>query len=389
MKQVFNLKIFTLSPPKSAIDVVADWEGEDFPKFAVTEDIEECLAQPFKVAALPAQFNLPGGYAYNQTYDQLDLSKFDLLLLSDIEYNDPQSIIDYTITRKNIKDYVLAIGAVDGDRVFQDTIYRPWWMFQHMRLNNYVETETSNKPYIFDALLGAIKAHRSYVMARFQTSNLLNHSIVTYRDIFHSPGETWISDTDPGLNYTVSKETKRILGGQTIFWPYVSPNLDQSWEVAKNHELHRGISEITPWQIYRQTLYSICCETLYTNPGPNKNDKPGPFFITEKTTKLLLAKRLFIMFGPLHTLKFLREQGFKTFNGVIDESYDNVIDPVKRFQLAFDQAEILAKLDPNYVLSQTKSIREHNYQHLYQYRKEIKNRMYKMVLDKIPDEFCS
>lgn len=387
MKQAFNYKIFTLSPPKSAIDVVADWEGEDLPRFSVTENIEECLSQPFRVAALPAQFNLPGGYAYNQTADLLDLSKFDLLLLSDIEYNDPQSIIDYTISRKNIKDYVLAIGAIEGDRVFKDTIYRPWWMFQHMRLNNFVDTESCPKPYIFDALLGAIKAHRSYVMARFQTSDLINRSIVTYRDIFHSPGETWVSDTDPGINYTVSKETKKILSDQNILWPYISPNLNNSWEVAS--DLHRGISEITPWQIYKHTYYSICCETLYTNPGANRNDKPGPFFITEKTTKLLLAKRVFIMFGPLHTLKFLKELGFQTFDNVIDESYDSIVDPVKRFQSAFDQAEILGKLDPKHVLEQTKSIREHNYQHLYRYRKTIKNNMHKMVLDKIPDEFCS
>lgn len=387
MKQKFNYKIFSLEPPNAAIDVLSDWQGDDYPAFDRTKDINECLSQPYKIAAIPALFNQVGGYAYNESFCQIDWSKFDLVLLSDIEYGSDQFIFDYTVRRKNINNWLLAIGGVENNILPSDVIYRPWWMFQHIRLNSFKETESYNKPFVFDALLGAVKAHRSYVMARFQKSDLLNKSLVTYRNIFHSPGETWISDTDPGLNYAVSKETKKILAGDNILWPYVSPNLDPTWEVAEN--LKREISEITPWDIYSKTYYSICCETLYTNPGPNKHDRPGPFFITEKTTKLLLAKRLFIMFAPMHTLKFLKEIGFKTFNDVIDESYDDCPDTVTRFKLAFDQAEILAQQDPKVILTATKEIREHNFRHLFQYRKQIKNTMHRMILDKIPNQFCS
>ena len=383
MKQ-FKYKIYTLSPPRSAIDVVPDWQGEDYPIFQTTDNLEECLAQPYRVAAVPAMFNQPGGYAYREELTKIDWSQFDLVLLSDIEYTDEDLLVNYCVRRSGIKNYLAAFGGIKHMPTNPDFIYRPWWMFQHMRLNTYRDVGQTDKQFIFDALLGARKAHRSYVMARFQCNKeLLDQSIVTYRDIFHSPGDTWISDLDPGINSAVIKEAVRLTENQ-ILWPYVTPNMNPDWEVAK--ELKREISEITPWEIYRRTWYSVCCETLYSNPAPTNTDRPGPHFITEKTTKLLLAKRLFVMFGPMHTLKFLKELGFKTFDSIVDESYDDCDNTVERFRRAFDQVEYLATLDPAELMAATEQIREHNYNHLYVYRRQIKNRMHQMVLDKIPEQ---
>jgi hypothetical protein len=221
-------------------------------------------------------------------------------------------------------------------------------------------------------------------MARFQSNQeLLDNSMVTYRNIFHSPSEAWISDLDPGTNNALKKEID-ILVGNNLNWPYVSSNLDPNWEVAS--ELKREISEITPWNIYKKTWYSICCETLYCNPGPRGIDRPGPFFVTEKTAKLFLAQRLFVMFAPMHTLRFLKSIGFKTFDTVIDESYDDCNNTVERFKRAFDQIEHLAKLDPVEVMQQTNEIRKHNCNHLHNYKKQIKNKMHQLVLDKIPEQ---
>ena len=383
MKQ-FKYKIYTLLPPNGAIDVVPDWQGEDYPKFQTTDNLEECLAQPYRVAAVPAMFNQPGGYAFNQSLCNIDWSQFDLVILSDIEYNDYDLVLNYCIRRTGIKNYVVALGRLKEPIVDKNFIYRPWWMFQHLSLNQHRPDDYTNKKFKFDALLGAKKAHRSYVMARFlMNQSLLDQSIVTYRDIFHSPGEDWVSDTSPGINNSVGQEVRRLIA-DTMPWPYVSPNLDPSWEVAR--ELKREISEITPWEIYKRTWYSVCCETLYANPGLGNVDRPGPHFITEKTTKLLLAERLFVMFAPMHTLKFLKELGFQTFGNVIDESYDNCNDTVTRFCMAFDQIEYLSTLDPEVVMSETQHAREHNRTHLYVYKKKIKNQMHQMVLDKIPEQ---
>ena len=40
----------------------------------------------------------------------------------------------------------------------------------------------------------------------------------------------------------------------------------------------------------------------------------------------------FIVYGSPFTLRNLQELGFKTFDGFIDESYDNILSPFKRMQ---------------------------------------------------------
>lgn len=48
-------------------------------------------------------------------------------------------------------------------------------------------------------------------------------------------------------------------------------------------------------------------------------------FITEKTAKCLYSMMPFIVVGPPHTLKSLKELGYKTFDSIWDETYDNCI----------------------------------------------------------------
>ena len=49
----------------------------------------------------------------------------------------------------------------------------------------------------------------------------------------------------------------------------------------------------------------------------------------------------FIVFGNPHTLKILKNYGFKTFDKIIDESYDNEFDSKKRFEMAYSEVKKL------------------------------------------------
>jgi hypothetical protein len=374
MKQ-FVYKIFTLLPPHSAVDCISDWQGENFSPHQTTDNLEECLAQPYRVAAVPALFNQPGSYSYNQMLCAIDWSKFDLVLLSDIEYTNLELIQEYA-AQAGIKNSLIALGGLTKRISEPDLVYRPWWIFQHMRLNSF-QPHQGKKDFLFEALLGARRAHRSYVMSRFQlNADLLSQSIITYRKEF--------GYDDNNLDAFFDQNTVRLIE-KNLVWPYVSPNLTPDMEVSD--QILREISEITPWQIYNNTYYSICCETVFQHPEPSRYQDPGPFFITEKTAKVLLGQRLFVMFGPRHTLKFLKDLGFMTFDNVIDESYDDCDNAGERFKLAFDQVEYLSTLDPETVINQTQHIRLHNHNHLYQYRKDIRNQMHQMILDKIPEQY--
>ena len=120
-------------------------------------------------------------------------------------------------------------------------------------------------------------------------------------------------------------------------------------------------------------------ETIYKNV----------FFFTEKPAKVLYGKRIFIAFACQHYLKQMRELlGFKTFGGIIDESYDLEPDSVKRFEMAFEQMEWLAQQDYREIRLQTDAIVEYNYNRLFSLRQELHLQMQQMVYNKIKEITC-
>jgi hypothetical protein len=90
--------------------------------------------------------------------------------------------------------------------------------------------------------------------------------------------------------------------------------------------------------------------------------------ITEKTFKAIALEMPFVLVAPAGSLEYLREYGFKTFDGILDESYDYETDDVLRIEKI---TSLLKDLD-NLTVSERKqihsaclSIVEHNYNHFY------------------------
>jgi hypothetical protein len=360
-----NLKIYN---PNWGVDVARDWGLE-----ADEVDLSTALQQPYRVACVPACFTNPKNFThqlYQQEQRRIDFSKFELVIVSDIE-QERSSWIYQWIESQRIKNYVLAIGATHNSEIGinnKTTILRSWWMYNLMRMNTYKDHMQSNKPYWFDALLGARRPHRDFVMLNLQKhSTLLDKCIVTYRDGFSG-----------GI---IDEQTETIhdyFPDYKLEWPYVSKNLDCSWEVKDTIE--KSISPYVPWEIYRQTWYTIICETGFTGDG---------FFLTEKTTKALFAKRLFVMFAPCQFLKYLRELGFKTFDSVIDESYDEELVDLTRYQMAFAQMLSLTQQDPTEVYNKVQDILEHNQRRLFDLQSETNACMQELLQQHIPKNYWS
>jgi hypothetical protein len=116
-----------------------------------------------------------------------------------------------------------------------------------------------------------------------------------------------------------------------------------------------------PVKIFDSAWYSIVAETLY---------QTAELFITEKIGKRLMAKRVFVLFAAKGCLEYLRSQGFQTFDGIIDESYDSEPDDRRRFDMAWEQVKLLSTLDPVEVYQRADAILEHNYNLLPTLRNE-------------------
>ena len=93
----------------------------------------------------------------------------------------------------------------------------------------------------------------------------------------------------------------------------------------------------------------------------------GCNFISEKTIKAVLNKNIFLLVGGYQTLAFLRKLGFKTFDHIFDESYDNIRCDFTRVNSTFAQLKKFCTLsldEVEKIKNDNQELLDYNYNHL-------------------------
>lgn len=328
--------------------------GFDYPQIV---DLNTALMQPTKIAVLPVFYNRPGEFSYKPEFATLDISQFDLVLFTDIEFRSQTELMTW-IETTGAQHWLLSVaGLWNWETLDARTVYRPAWSFTFLQWNPPREDFPLERPFLFDCLCGTRRRHRDYVMLSLINSGLIDHSIATYRDVFVG-GD--IQSTPP--------EVQAQFPDLSVPWPYISPNLDAAWEVKEN--MDNSVSSIVPWEIYNRTYYSILVETLGYG---------DTYLMAEKIGKCLHARRLFVHFGVSGWLKQLREFGFETFGSVFDESYDTIKNDIQRWRAAFEQVIWLSQQDHSLLLQKVKPILDHNHNRLYEFRQEKFDEMRRLI----------
>jgi len=203
----------------------------------------------------------------------------------------------------------------------------------HMELLDDLNPHTA-KEFHFDILLGCTRAHREIVYNFVLEHHIDKLSIVSYHRHGQMPLRTNLNFIqEDGVEYI---EDTRFTG-----------------DMVKYKGVMVGMSKIIPAKIYNQTAYSVVTETNAENDFT---------FYTEKIVKPILAKRLFIVIAGHNYLKNLKSLGFKTFDCVIDESYDDIEDNITRYKAACEEIQKLSLLPQQEVLDKIKPIVEYNKQ---------------------------
>ena len=326
-------------------------------------DLPTALAQPQRVAVMPVFYSLPHKAEYRPEFMCFDLSQFDLVLFTDIEWHSKTELMDWIATT-GVKDWLLHVAGVWLDEPEHPRVmYRPAWSFNFMRWNPPRDCFPLQRPFAFECMLGARRVHRDFAMLSLQSSGLLERGIVTYRDLFVGH---WIDHTPEYI--------AQLFPDQHIQYPYVSVNLDPDWEVKP--ALDPSVSGLVPWDIYDRTYFSLVCETLATDVA----DRPV-FLSAEKMGKCLYARRMFVVFAIAGFLQQYRDWGFETFGDVIDESYDSEQDDVQRWTRAFEQVKWLCSQDLSALIQHVKPRLDHNHHRLRQFEKEMSQRLQEFVAD--------
>jgi hypothetical protein len=150
----------------------------------------------------------------------------------------------------------------------------------------------------------------------------------------------------PGKTRPSEADLMRALPGFEDLVADVSPGLDRLdgyGRVLLGMEQH-GWKRLELWNAgmaaelgeYGESWFSVVTETEMRH---------RPSRITEKILKPLVNFHPLIVLGNPGSLAMIREYGFRTFGGVIDESYDEELDPRRRFDRAYSEIARLCRLD--------------------------------------------
>lgn len=193
----------------------------------------------------------------------------------------------------------------------------------------------TTKPKMFDILLGNSKYHRDIIYNHIKDNNLLNQVTMTY---FKDPVNIYSNDP-----------TKWLMEDGVEFVD--SNNFYGVATTIKYFDFEMLLAQVIPITVYNQTAYSIVTETFYEG---NYN------LYSEKIVKPILAERLFIVFSTPFYLHNLKKLGFKTFDGIIDESYDTETNVDRRATLIKAQINYLMSQPQHEIFDKIQPITKHN-----------------------------
>ncbi len=241
-----------------------------------------------------------------------------------------QSLLDQAVQRHALpRDCYVFISAnsraqdLDRFRFFSDHDH----FFQYLnRRQRVVPPPTHSRPYKFTVLSRTHKWWRAAVMSDLWAHGLLDQSQWSYNTQCRI-------DDDPADNPLRIHEHDTWAQTLQDFMqqgPYRCDSHDQT-----QHNDHRSVN----LDLYVNSYCHLVLETHFDADGSEGS------FITEKTYKCIKFGQPFVMIAPPGALRCLREQGYRVFDHVIDNHYDDIIDNTQRWFAIRHLVQDLAERD--------------------------------------------
>ena len=173
--------------------------------------------------------------------------------------------------------------------------------------------------HMFGAFFGRFTLHRM-MMAYFLETNFPDISLVTFQ-----PKYKW-------AEYEIG--TLKPHFSEQMIW--LESRREKNADLSGVFNGCVSASDCLPvyHEIFGKYAIEIVIETNVYDMG----------WFTEKTTKCLAAGKPFILLGTQGQLQQLRNMGFRTFDGIIDEKYDLEPNVEKRFDMICAEIKRLARL---------------------------------------------
>lgn len=200
------------------------------------------------------------------------------------------------------------------------------------------------------------RPHRPTFVSLLHNKDLLKYGYVSLANDVE--GSNWNNIYDHILYLNKDFETVHTMLLQSEGVKNLPSLIVDNTNLQFNDPLQRVQNSIA--KFYNETLFSIVGEINYYTTAGIENS----IFITEKTYKAMVFKHPFIILSVPFTLKALRTDGYKTFDGIINEDYDNIENDGDRMLAILKEVERLCVMDSHEsveFLSKCKDICDHNY----------------------------
>jgi hypothetical protein len=195
--------------------------------------------------------------------------------------------------------------------------------------------------------------HRIYLTTLLEHFKLIEHGAVSMPKHFEEKDINW-GDTDFDLPYQWQQLKDRCNGYVDKFdssfnslynkLPLIADT--DRFDINYALDLNNTLYDIYPVNLVTETLF-------FTDS----------IFPTEKIFKPMMHGQIFLLAGAPGFLRQLRDFGFKTFDEFIDESYDDIDDPIERGIALMQTLTSIVKLSDHEfstLLDKCKIIVEHN-----------------------------
>lgn len=281
----------------------------------------------------------------------------------------PETIYDYLIKELAIPAESILLLSVNAkiDEVVDNIAsvrnlpkIKSQWICVYERWVSVSPTSTLNTlqlkeyPKKFLSLNRRWRGCKLSLISHLKTRNLLDHGFVSLQTF---EGNTWDTFWERMMQFqdSATKELFEQHKDEIINLPNLI--LDDM-----NPEDMNPVTN-TLDHYYLNSYFSVVGGAIFY-----ENELPNVAALCEKTFKAIQKKHPFILMSTAKNLPLLHSMGYKTFDGLIDESYDNETDDNKRMLMIVNEVERLCNLSDKELetfLIGAKKIVDHNFKNLY------------------------
>lgn len=164
------------------------------------------------------------------------------------------------------------------------------------------------------------------------------------------------------MKFSATDEGHPYKGHHYSSYKFVNPDFQISTKLENYFDQNTASSHSSA--DYNSDDYNTCgidvvLETLFDD---------SRLHLTEKSLRPIACSKPFILAATPGSLRYLRSYGFETFHECWDESYDEIVDPVKRLEAIVNLMKTISELSPrkkSQLFAKCQDVCKHNKQRFF------------------------